>query len=756
MTNKTYIPNPLYPKDEEGREIYLQQELNKISFTIGDQGDTEGEANTSSNVGTGVALALPKQGVDLPFRTLIPGTDITFTLSAQEEITINAEGGGQACLPLCGGVASGDCLDFGVTTPELTAVEVYSDTRWGDWKSALNNGIAMHGLIAVHEDTIYQFTARADELRARGELWTSIDFGVNWVRATDPFDTIWNDLYPVAYSAMYPQDLGHWAMQIVDGNLVTMYGSWPDKKAGTFVTQDAGVSWNRTYTSVRDSNDVEDPYVGAYGKLTRSPGYMGIDGVQPFYMGEANGTPCVQYGGWLGYGEISDIHILWDSVTFAWSRDCTYVAKIEPSFYIASFSDDRYQVFDSQEGPGRDWNGDPYFSGGQWRRDQSGTYLRNDRNTFLMTLTPDLGKYNSIGGRCDGKNFVMPATNWNVSGNVNEGKYFQIIPPAIGGTGVKPTIVEIDLNPYLVRVEANDGDLHTCSLEYDKAFGGWLLIYSFRDINNNSFPTYVYFRAFHDPTTIVMSDIAKVILPQPLDPEVSTLAETGQGVAIAYSTTQNNFVISTLMVSTPSGYTLRTSTFDNPFFCSLWEFPAGFNPVQDDVLVYQEASACWSPSSVTSQLVEAGYGGIRFESGPLAVADIDATWQTLPADVIDIAAPVNVTQDLPTNSLSFLLGGAWIVTMNVSISHNNAQQARYTGLRLFDVTDNVPLKSTPFPIGRNAEISTFAISTLVDIPLSAEGHQIVVQIGGVDVLTTVELLTYGFSVNHVGAYAGSL
>jgi len=43
-----------------------------------------GEDNTSSNVGSGDGLALPKVGVDLPFKSLVDGVEIVITVSATE------------------------------------------------------------------------------------------------------------------------------------------------------------------------------------------------------------------------------------------------------------------------------------------------------------------------------------------------------------------------------------------------------------------------------------------------------------------------------------------------------------------------------------------------------------------------------------------------------------------------------------------------------------------------------------------------
>ncbi len=52
-----------------------------------------GQSNTTSNQGGGQGLALAKSGVDLPFKTLVAGTNISLT-SASNTLTINATGTG--------------------------------------------------------------------------------------------------------------------------------------------------------------------------------------------------------------------------------------------------------------------------------------------------------------------------------------------------------------------------------------------------------------------------------------------------------------------------------------------------------------------------------------------------------------------------------------------------------------------------------------------------------------------------------------
>lgn len=54
-----------------------------------------GEANTTSNVGGGAGLALTKSGVDLPFKSLVAGANITLTPSATEVAIASTGGSGE-------------------------------------------------------------------------------------------------------------------------------------------------------------------------------------------------------------------------------------------------------------------------------------------------------------------------------------------------------------------------------------------------------------------------------------------------------------------------------------------------------------------------------------------------------------------------------------------------------------------------------------------------------------------------------------
>jgi len=62
------------------------------TITIDAASGGAGEVNTASNQGGGEELALAKSGVDLPFKTLVAGANIAFTVGA-ETIEIEAVGG---------------------------------------------------------------------------------------------------------------------------------------------------------------------------------------------------------------------------------------------------------------------------------------------------------------------------------------------------------------------------------------------------------------------------------------------------------------------------------------------------------------------------------------------------------------------------------------------------------------------------------------------------------------------------------------
>src|SRR3990167_10978077 len=96
--------------------------LNKRRLWALPPGAGGGESNTSSNVGTGEGtLAKAKSGVDLPFKSLKQGSNITITNNTND-VTITATGGGASALT--------DLTDVTITSPSTGE---YVRKSAGDW-----------------------------------------------------------------------------------------------------------------------------------------------------------------------------------------------------------------------------------------------------------------------------------------------------------------------------------------------------------------------------------------------------------------------------------------------------------------------------------------------------------------------------------------------------------------------------------------------------------------------------------------------
>jgi len=124
-----------------------------------------GEANTSSNLGTGEGLATAKVGVDLPFKSLIGGAGITLS-STGTEITITATGAGTGTIRLIkleGATVSTDRegLNFSDTSTINFTVTDDAGNDEADVIAAIVNDSVVNVQIGAHTSTKITITNKS-------------------------------------------------------------------------------------------------------------------------------------------------------------------------------------------------------------------------------------------------------------------------------------------------------------------------------------------------------------------------------------------------------------------------------------------------------------------------------------------------------------------------------------------------------------------------------------------------------------------
>jgi hypothetical protein len=151
-------------------------------------------------------------------------------------------------------------------------------------------------------------------------------------------------------------------------------------------------------------------------------------------------------------------------------------------------------------------------------------------------------------------------------------------------------------------------------------------------------------------------------------------------------------------------------------------------------------------------IVTKGYGGVRLDTPVTGeVIPTGDNWLLLPADSGVVTTPVNVVQAPDADAIGFLETGVWSIVINYSLTFVDVNSSRDYSVRLFNVVEGTPLGAgSVVAVGRNTSGSTVSFNLLAEIPLSAEGQGVGVQVGAASTtFTDVDILAYEISATLV-------
>ena len=154
----------------------------------------------------------------------------------------------------------------------------------------------------------------------------------------------------------------------------------------------------------------------------------------------------------------------------------------------------------------------------------------------------------------------------------------------------------------------------------------------------------------------------------------------------------------------------------------------------------------------------AAYGGMRYIN-PTSVPwhDIGAIHRKI--DVFNEQSVVtqrSITTDLVNSTVAIDTAGIYDYTINLTFTHNEAQQGRDTFVRFWDTVNLTPLgPDTIVGTPRNVAVTSFTLTDLLEIQAGEENIPIDIQIGGGDDYTTVVWDVAQIKFTSAGEYRGT-
>lgn len=157
-----------------------------------------------------------------------------------------------------------------------------------------------------------------------------------------------------------------------------------------------------------------------------------------------------------------------------------------------------------------------------------------------------------------------------------------------------------------------------------------------------------------------------------------------------------------------------------------------------------------SNSALDSIEASAGYGGIDNIPNIVSLNDIDTTKQVLQAFEGAVDTPINVTQNVPGNSISIDATGIWNFQGSIILSFTDVNRGRIYQTEIYNLTDDIIVASTDVYVGRNQDGSNWSIAFMLTVGTGVLGKQLQLRISSSDELfESVEQRRLVFHVDRI-------
>ena len=162
--------------------------------------------------------------------------------------------------------------------------------------------------------------------------------------------------------------------------------------------------------------------------------------------------------------------------------------------------------------------------------------------------------------------------------------------------------------------------------------------------------------------------------------------------------------------------------------------------------------------SLVAQATRALYGGMYMAAASVGGPDIDPIYQTITQ--FDTEAPpsggVGVAVNTTTGEFTVLPGNVYLVSVSITLEHNEVNAGRETNLRVYNVTTGAPIPSTSVPIfvGRNQGGFNFGVTFMFEAPQANTPTVARLEIGGGDIFTLVTWRGLDLSLRAISSIGG--